>query len=98
MFKSNIVFLLILVSIKAIGQLKTDNDSTSLVSYVDKIIIKANINTQTDTYFFIDKNDNTKALLVPNDNVKLFLSLDYEFIGLSLGFTPNFFLKTLMRT
>lgn len=42
----NITFLLILIDIKATGQLKIDNDSTSLVSYVDKIIVKANINTQ----------------------------------------------------
>jgi len=41
MLKISIAFLLILIDIKATGQLKIDNDSTSLVSYVDKIIIKS---------------------------------------------------------
>lgn len=58
------------------------------ISFVDKIIIKANLDTQLDTYR-LDTN-NSDLILSTNNQVNLFLSLDYEFIGASIGFSPSF--------
>lgn len=65
----------------------TENDS--IVSFADRIIIKANIDTQTDTYELTPETG-PGLKLQPNQNFKLYLSLDYEFIGVSLGFAPSF--------
>lgn len=67
-----------------------ESDSTAIISYVDKIIIKINADTQTDTYIIKDETDNTNIVLLPNSNLRLSLSLDYEFIGASIGFSPKF--------
>ena len=65
-------------------------DSTAIVSYVDKIIIKANLNTQRDVFTSNYDNNETDFKITTNDNLRLFLSLDYDFIGFSIGFDPNF--------
>ena len=67
------------------------NDSTSIISYVDKIIVKVNLDTQTDAYFLSNKSDNSNVSLLPNTNERITLSLDYEFLGLSVSFAPKFF-------
>ncbi|MDU8885777.1 DUF4421 family protein [Yeosuana sp. MJ-SS3] len=88
-FPKHLLLYVFLISVNFYGQNATQKDSTSIVSFADKIIIKANLSTQTDTYIL--RTDNTVDLKVePNNNYKLFLSLDYQFIGISLGFAPNF--------
>lgn len=67
------------------------NDSTRLVSYANKIIIKVNVSNERDAYFLFNKDDNTRLNLTSNNNNKLFISLDYEILGFSFGFTPSFF-------
>jgi hypothetical protein len=86
-FRILIVFLL---SFSLYSQNVEEIDTTSIISYADKIIIKTNLSTETDTYIL--KTGNTLDLkILPNNSYKLFLSFDYQFIGLSFGFAPNFF-------
>lgn len=90
MTKTSFLILCLLFSLYSFGQRNTALDSTSIISYADKFLIKLNIDNQTDTYFVRDKLTNTDLVLLPNDNLRFSLSLDYEFIGVSLGFSPKF--------
>lgn len=72
------------------SQNKRAKDSTSILSFADKIIIKVNIDTQTDSYNIRSENE-PELQLSANNQFKLGLSLDYEFIGFSFGYAPKFF-------
>ncbi len=72
------------------GQHLPSQDSTAIISYSDKFIIKLNVDTQTDRYFVNDIATNTNLTIAPNANLRIALSLDYEFIGASIGFSPKF--------
>lgn len=54
-------------------------------------MVKVYANTQTDTYSLNNTENGNKLTLASNNNYRLFVSLDYEFIGLSIGFAPTFF-------
>lgn len=73
------------------AQKTREKDSTAIVSYADKFVVKLNVDTQTDTYTLRNNLDGTKLKIAPNNNYRLFLSLDYQFLGLSIGFSPTFF-------
>ena len=81
---------LFLGSYISIGQELSEKDSTSIVSFQDKIILKVNLDTRTDSYF-INTNQEPSALeLTQNTKTKVNLSFNYKFIGFSFGFAPNF--------
>lgn len=65
-------------------------DTLAIVNYSDKIIIKANLDTKTDFYSYENRQLNNRISIQPNNRYRLFLSLDYEFIGFSVGFVPKF--------
>ena len=89
-FTKYLPIYIFIITFNFYGQINKEIDSTSLVSFADKIIIKANLNTQTDTYV-LKTNNSVDLKIEPNNSYKLFLSLDYQFIGVSLGFAPDFF-------
>jgi hypothetical protein len=63
-------------------------DTTYITSFKHKIMLKANINTQTESYS-IQNNDTDNFSLIANNNFKFALSANYEFLGLSIGFSPK---------
>jgi len=65
-------------------------DSAAIESFADKFVLKLNIDTQTDDYTFIDASDGTMLDVRANNKYRLALSLDFQFIGISLGFSPSF--------
>lgn len=68
---------------------KKEIDSSKFVFYPEKILIRTNLSTQTDAQTLEDKKgDNLN--LETNNSYKLFLSVDYKFIGFSYGFYPPF--------
>jgi hypothetical protein len=85
-------FLLLSIFVFQLGfsQVDKKKDSTYLTPFLDKIILKVNVETQTDEYQYLNREDGTRLDLVPNNAYRLFLSLDYEFIGLSIGVVPKF--------
>ena len=87
--KISLLVLLLLNISNVLSQNETKKDSALIISYTDKIIIKANIDTQTDSYSFQSEND-ADFRLSANNQFRLVLSLDYEFIGASIGFSPKF--------
>ncbi len=66
-------------------------DSSAIESFADKLVVKLNVDTRTDTYTILNRTDGSKLSIAPNNNYRLFLSLDYQFLGLSYGFSPTFF-------
>ncbi|KAB5490946.1 DUF4421 domain-containing protein [Flagellimonas hadalis] len=71
---------------QAQGQL---GDSTSVRSYVDKLSFGIDLGTDFDE-FLVDNPDVGYFHLVTNNNVKLTLGLDYDFLSLSVGLAPKF--------
>lgn len=72
------------------GQNEKTQDTTNFIYYPDKILIRTNLSTQSDSYSLRDKKG-TNFDLETNNSYKLFLSIDYKFIGFSYGFYPKFF-------
>ena len=64
-------------------------DSTFIKSYTDKIILKANVDTEIDSYNY-KTGDGTELVLRNNNRYRAYLSVDYEFIGFTVGFAPQF--------
>ena len=64
------------------------NDSIYITSFKHKIMLKANVNTQAESYS-IQKTDTENFSLTANNNFKFTLSANYEFLGLSIGFSPK---------
>lgn len=90
LLSSNFINLFLFSSIsKVVSQNEENKDSTSILSFTDKIIVRANVDTQTESYSYQSKN-NSDFRLVANNQFRLVLSLDYEFIGASIGYSPEF--------
>ena len=84
-----VLLLLLLPCILAThAQQPTLPDSSNFISYFDRILIKANVSTQSDQYTLIE-TQGPGLQLRTNNEFKTFLSLDYEFIGFSYGFSPK---------
>lgn len=77
-------------STKLFGQNKTEQDTVNFIYYPDQIMIRSNISTQNDAYLLTNKNG-PNLDLETNNSYKLFLNIDYKFIGFSYGFYPKFF-------
>ncbi len=87
----NVLFLICLLCFTpgVVCQRARNNDSTAILSFVDKILLKVNIDTQSESYSVRSENSSDYRLET-NNELELSLSLDYEFIGASIGFSPNF--------
>jgi hypothetical protein len=72
------------------GSILAQNDTTYIINYADKIILKANLDTRADAFKYKNREDGSQLHLVPNSRYRMFLSLDYEFIGVSVGLVPKF--------
>lgn len=68
---------------------KKERDSSKFVFYPDKILIRSNLSSQTDAQILEDK-EGSNLDLETNNSYKVFLSVDYKFIGFSYGFYPQF--------
>ena len=88
-FKFCLFICLFFNNTNSFSQTNTQNDSISILSFVDKIIVKLNLDTQNDS-FFVDIDNDTDLEISTNNQYRLNLSLDYEFIGASIGFSPKF--------
>ncbi|PWB19890.1 hypothetical protein DCO46_21205, partial [Flavobacterium sp. HTF] len=87
-------FLLLFFTFLLFQNLSAQNfskkDTANFIYYPDKIMVRANLSTQTDSYFLKSK-ESVNLKLVPNNEYKLFFTVDYKFIGFSYGFFPKFF-------
>ncbi|WP_348799074.1 DUF4421 family protein [Flavobacterium adhaerens] len=84
------VFLLFFINVSILfGQNKKAIDTSNIHFYPEKIMIRANLSTQSDAQILQSKNGDNLDLET-NNSYKLFLSVDYKFIGFSYGFYPKF--------
>ena len=72
------------------SQNENPKDTANFIYYPDKIMVRANLSSQSDDYFLKNKKG-TNLDLETNSSYKLFLSIDYKFIGFSYGFYPKLF-------
>jgi hypothetical protein len=72
------------------SQNEKPKDTAIFIYYPDKIMIRTNLSTQSDNYLLNNKKGSNLDLET-NNSYKLFLSVDYKFIGFSYGFYPKFF-------
>lgn len=85
--KYNLLVFLACLTICSYSQ-EVENDSTYITSFKHKIMLKANINTQAETYS-IQNNDTDNFSVTANNNFKFTLSANYEFLGLSIALSPK---------
>jgi hypothetical protein len=89
LLKSALFFAVLFFGSWTVFGQKKEMDSSKFVFYPEKILIRTNLSTQTDAQTLEDKKgDNLN--LETNNSYKLFLSVDYKFIGFSYGFYPQF--------
>jgi len=81
-----VLFLQFFICFTVIGY--SQDNSSFITSFKHKIMLKANINTQTESYS-IQKSDTENFSLAANTIFKFTASANYEFIGLSIGFSPK---------
>ena len=91
MSKLILIFLIIGPMYFGYAQKSKKVDSSAIESFADKFVVKLNIDTQTDTYTITNRQGGNPLIVSPNTNYNVFLSLDYQFLGLSYGFSPNIF-------
>ncbi|WP_196889454.1 DUF4421 family protein [Aureivirga sp. CE67] len=84
------LFFILFLSLKTFSQNKNEVDTTYISTFPNKIIIKLNLDTRDDIFYINDESDNTILEIAENTNVKLNFSLNYDFIGFTFGFAPNF--------
>lgn len=84
------LFLFLLNNLTILAQKKAEKDTANFIFYPDKIMLRANVSTQTDDYLLTTKNGSNLDLET-NNSYKVFLAVDYKFIGFSYGFYPKFF-------
>ncbi len=60
-------------------------DSTSIISYTDKIIIKTNLDSESYEFYSSKRENNPFRSFYANNDFRLTFSLDYEFIGISIA-------------
>jgi hypothetical protein len=75
---------------RSAGQETGNPDSLYIQTFSDRLVIRANMSTQTDRYIYENSTSGQKLDIEPNTSLRLFLSLDYKFIGASFGFAPGF--------
>ncbi|MGB5378224.1 hypothetical protein [Muriicola sp.] len=73
------ILILLISTLYAHSQKIKEADSTYILSYADKFVVKLNVDTQTDTYSLTNIQDGSQLRIAPNNNYRLFLSLDTSF-------------------
>ncbi|WP_299887408.1 DUF4421 family protein [uncultured Lacinutrix sp.] len=64
-----------------------EKNSRSIVQFSDKLLIRANLIKQSESFLINDDDEST--IIEANNTYKIKLSGNYKFLGLSIGFSPN---------
>lgn len=86
-FYKSIFVLILQINIFSIVYAQ-NSDSIKFISYREKIMLKVNLDTQTEEFVIADGDDIYRLAL--NNKTKLSLSLDYKIISASVSFSPKF--------
>jgi hypothetical protein len=77
---------LILILLYSFAYAQSTGDS-GIVSFKDKLLLRANINTQSESFSIIDNEE--RYTIEALNSFRLQLSANYKFVGLSIGFSPK---------
>ncbi|AZA78557.1 DUF4421 domain-containing protein [Chryseobacterium sp. G0186] len=68
-------------------------DTTDIKSYADQVMIRANLDTNIESYVFSEgeEGNQTEQIFSINNKTKVSLSIDYKIISATLSFAPQFF-------
>ncbi|SIQ08296.1 protein of unknown function [Chryseobacterium sp. RU37D] len=88
----NIKFLL-LVFFFSIGISGQKEDTTKIISYENLVMVRANFDTNIEDFVtnFSEDGQKYKNQISLNNNINMYLSVDYRIISIMLGFAPRFF-------
>ncbi|PWN68692.1 DUF4421 domain-containing protein [Chryseobacterium phosphatilyticum] len=83
------VALLLLFAISG----KAQSDTANIKSYADQVMIRANLDTNIESYVFSEgeNRDENKRIFSINNKTKISFSIDYKIISATLAFAPRFF-------
>ncbi|WP_353147878.1 DUF4421 family protein [Chryseobacterium sp.] len=72
---------------------KAQTDTANIKSYADQVMIRANLDTNIESFIFSEgKNrDENQQIFSINNKTKISLSVDYRIISATLSFAPRFF-------
>lgn len=68
-------------------------DTADIKSYADQVMIRANLDTNIESYIFSEgeEGNQTEQIFSINNKTKVSLSIDYKIISATLSFAPKFF-------
>ncbi len=74
-------------------QVDAQRDTTDIKSYADQVMIRANLDTNIESYVFKqgEKENETKQIFSINNKTKVSFSIDYRIISATISFAPRFF-------
>ncbi|AZA91623.1 Uncharacterised protein [Chryseobacterium nakagawai] len=87
--KEVFVVLFLVLAIQANAQ----RDTTNIKSYADQVMIRANLDTNIESYIFTEgeKGNQKKQIFSINNKTKVSFSVDYRIISATVSFAPRFF-------
>ena len=69
---------------------QNDSINNKIISYDDKVMLRFNLDTNTDQYVISSRALDIKPKLALNNQINTTLGLDYKFISASISFAPDF--------
>lgn len=74
-------------------QVNAQQDTTDIKSYADQVMIRANLDTNLESYVFSEGEEGKEKqqIFSINNKTKVSLSLDYRIISATISFAPGFF-------
>ncbi|KFF74025.1 hypothetical protein HX13_16105 [Chryseobacterium sp. P1-3] len=76
-----------------LSKAQTDTDTANIKSYADQVMIRANLDTNLESFIFSEgeNKDENQQIFSINNKIKISLSVDYRIISATLSFAPRFF-------
>ncbi|UHO38368.1 DUF4421 family protein [Chryseobacterium capnotolerans] len=74
-------------------QVNAQRDTTDIKSYADQVMIRANLDTNIESYIFTEgeEGNEKKQIFSINNKTKVSFSIDYKIISATISFAPRFF-------
>lgn len=81
------MFVLLAIRVNA------QRDTTNIKSYADQVMIRANLDTNLESFVFTEgeEGNQKQQIFSINNKTKVSLSIDYRIISATLSFAPKFF-------
>lgn len=75
-----------------LSKAQTDTDTANIKSYADQVMIRANLDTNIESYVFSagKGKDEFETILSINNKTKTSVSIDYKIISATISFAPRF--------